>query len=67
MPVRQIVACIVNAVHCEFLHVAVGATILRSFNRHSLAIFQVQTHRTEERSTQHILVCTRTDGIESQS
>ena len=65
--VCQKVACIVNAIHCKFLHVAVGTTILRSFNRHSLAIFQVQTHRTEKRSTQHILICTRTDGIESQS
>ena len=61
--VCQKVACIVNAIHCKFLHVAVGTTILRSFNRHSLAIFQVQTHRTEKRSTQHILICTRTDGM----
>ena len=52
MLVCQKVACIVNAIHCKFLHVAVGTTILRSFNRHSLAIFQVQTHRTEKRSTQ---------------
>ena len=48
MLVCQIVACIINAVHSEFLHVAVGTTIFRSFNRHSLTIFQMQTHRTEK-------------------
>lgn len=62
--VCQKVACIVNAIHCKFLHVAVGTTILRSFNRHSLAISKCRrTERKEEHPAHTDLYPDRRDRI----